>query len=234
MRINNRMFVCLTALAVGITAFGLLRGLDRRARRAAIPAQDLSCGPVIALTFDDGPNARHTPQLLDVLYETQTPATFFVVGDQIDGQERLLREIADSGHEIGSHTNTHVKLTQITEGQARVEMEAVASKIRQTLDGYEPRFVRPPYGEYPQWMEEAPDLELALWTMDSGDWLHPNADLIVERVLSLAKDGDVVVLHDDNPATVEAVARIIPALKEKGFRFATLRQMEQAGYTVTR
>lgn len=82
-------------------------------------------------------------------------------------------------------------------------------------------------------MEAAEDLNLALWTLDSRDWHKPEAEAIYQRVVSEAKDGDVIIFHDNNPETVKAVERIIPELRRRGFAFATLSQMEAAGYHVT-
>lgn len=233
MKAKNILFPAAVLLLIGLVGAMLLWNIQRRVERAPIPPQVLTGRPVVALTFDDGPDARYTPHLLDVLYEEQVPATFFLVGQQIEGNERIVKEMLSSGHEIGGHTNSHANLNQLTETQARAELENMQAALDKALgQRMLVKYQRPPYGEYPAWMEEAKDLKLALWTLDGQDWQDPQADVICERVVQAAKDGDVIVLHDNNLETVRAVERIIPALRERGFAFATLSQMEAAGYDV--
>ena len=146
-----------------------------------------------------------------------------------------MQEIRSSGHEIGGHTHSHPNLKQLTQAQVRAELEQMQLAVDKALEQPCPvKYQRPPYGEYPDWMERDEDLYLALWTLDSEDWTRPEAKKICQRVVQRAKDGDVIVLHDDNPETVRAVEQIIPALRRKGFVFATLSQMEAAGYPVSR
>lgn len=234
MKAKEFLFPAGLLLSVGLVSALLLGCILRRAERAPIPPYELTEKPIVALTFDDGPNARYTRRLLDVLYQEQVPATFFLVGEQIEGNALLVKEMAASGHEIGSHTNGHHNLHRLTEAQARIDLEQMQAALDKALGrAYPVKYLRPPYGEYPAWMETAEDMSLALWTLDAEDWQAPDADAIYRRVVEQAKDGDVIVLHDNNPETVKAVKRIIPELRRRGFAFATLSQMEAAGYHVT-
>lgn len=234
MKGKDLLFPAVVLLIAGLVVALLMKCIWQRTERVPITPQDLEGKPVVALTFDDGPEARYTLQLLDVLYEQQVPATFFLVGEQIPGNELIVKEMAASGHEIGSHTNSHTNLNLLTQAQAREDLEQMQKELDKALGWHaEVKYLRPPYGEYPDWMETAGDLNLALWTLDSLDWQTPKADAIYQQILSKAKDGDVIVLHDNNPETVEAVERIIPELRRRGFAFATLSQMEAAGYDVT-
>lgn len=234
MKRKTILFPAAALLIAGLVGALLFWNIRRRAERAPIMPQDLTDRPVVALTFDDGPDARYTPRLLDVLYEQQVPATFFLVGQQIEGNERIVKEMLSSGHEIGGHTDSHANLNQLTEAQVRAELERMQAALDKALGRRMPvKYQRPPYGEYPAWMEEMAGLKLVLGTLDTRDWQEPQADVIYERVVQAARDGDVIVLHDNNPETVRAVERIIPALREKGFAFANLSQMEAAGYDVT-
>lgn len=231
---KNALFPAAVLLAAGAVGGLLFWNVHRRELRPPIPPQNLEGKPVVALTFDDGPEARYTLRLLDVLYEQQVPATFFLVGEQIEGNASIVREMAASGHQIGSHTSSHSNLNQLTEARARLELEQMQAALDKALgQEYPVEYLRPPYGEYPTWMETAEDLKLALWTLDGEDWQTPDADSIYRRVVEQAGDGDVIVLHDNNPETVKAVERIIPELRQRGFAFATLGQMEAAGYDVT-
>lgn len=234
MKRKTSLFPALLLLAVGLVGALLFWNIQQRVHRTPIPVQSLQGKPVVALTFDDGPDARYTPSLLDVLYEQQVPATFFLVGQQIEGNERIVQELVSSGHEIGGHTDSHPNLNQLTESQGRAELERMQAALDKALGKRFPvNYQRPPYGEYPAWMEQDGKLQLALWTLDGQDWENPQAEEICRRVVQAAKDGDVIVLHDNNPQTVQAVKQIISALRQRGFVFATLSQMERAGYDVT-
>ena len=123
MKWKTILFPAAALLLAGLVGALLFWNIRRRTERAPIVPQDLTDRPVVALTFDDGPDTRYTPRLLDVLYEQQVPATFFLVGQQIEGNERLVKEILSSGHEIGGHTDSHANLNQLTVPRARAELE---------------------------------------------------------------------------------------------------------------
>ena len=181
--------------------------------------------PVIALTFDDGPNACYTPQVLDILYEQQVPATFFLVGEKLEANEPLVREVAAGGHEIGSHTFSHRDLTTLDRETIQKEIRRTGETLKEILPDYEMKYVRPPYGRYTEEVREAAGLPLMLWTIDSGDWENPDAETIVRTVVSQAEDGDIVVFHEDNEQTVKALETIITELKKRDFGFVTVSQL---------
>ena len=107
MKRKNILFCAFICVVIGLVVWGLSAGARSRLKRNAIAGPVNADQPVVALTFDDGPNSRYTPQILDILYEQQAAATFFLLGEKMDGNELLIREIAASGHEIGSHTFSH-------------------------------------------------------------------------------------------------------------------------------
>ena len=113
MKRKNVLFGALICVVIVLVAVGLFTGVFHRMKRDAITVQINPEQSVVALTFDDGPNARYTPQVLDILYEQQVPATFFLIGEKFTGNELLIREMAASGHEIGNHTFSHPDLTQL-------------------------------------------------------------------------------------------------------------------------
>lgn len=150
MKAKELLFPAGVLLAAGLVAALLLGYIFRRVQRAPIPPQKLTGKPVVALTFDDGPNARYTLRLLDVLYEEQAPATFFLVGEQIEGNEIIVKEMAASGHEINSHTSSHSNLNQLTEGETRIDLERMQAMLDKALGRQAAvKYLRPPYGEYP-------------------------------------------------------------------------------------
>lgn len=127
MRRKNLSFVAGICILIGLVSAGLLMSIHGSV--TPIPQEISPNLPVVALTFDDGPNARFTPEILDILYEQQVPATFFVVGDHLKGQEWLVRKIAASGHEIGNHTDTHPDLTTQDSAQILAEIQSTQEKL---------------------------------------------------------------------------------------------------------
>ena len=220
MRRKNLFFVAGMWILIGLVSMGLLRNVGGKIE--PIPQEISPNLPVVALTFDDGPNPRFTPQILDILYEHQVPATFFLVGQQMEGQGWLVRKIAASGHEIGNHTNSHPDLTTLEEPQILEEIQKTQDKLREILPDYTMNFLRPPYGRQNETVCQSSPLPLILRNVDSGDWEDPQAEAIYAAVMENIQDGDIVVFHDDNPETVKALEQILPALKALGYQFATV------------
>ncbi len=225
MKCKNICFSIGMILSISLVTGGLLAAIHHRVDRTAIPAQADPTQPVVALTFDDGPNARHTPQVLDILYDEQVPATFFVLGEKFDRNEPLVKEMAASGHEIGNHSFSHPDLSRLPIRQVQQEMQQTEDALREILPDYKIRYIRPPYGRYTEEMETALDLPLMLWTIDSLDWDNPDAEKIYATVMRDIHDKDIIVFHDDNAETPKALEKLIPALREKGFQFVTISQM---------
>jgi peptidoglycan/xylan/chitin deacetylase (PgdA/CDA1 family) len=181
--------------------------------------------PVIALTFDDGPNDSYTIKILDILYENKSTATFFINGMNIDGNEDILRKIVKEGNEIGNHTYDHADLTQLKEDEIKKQINKTQKQVNKVLGDYKLLNVRPPYGRYNEKVLNAIDFPVSLWTLDSHDWETENSEDIYKLVVNSAKDLDVIVMHDSSEYTVDAVRKIIPELREKGFQFVTLTQL---------
>jgi len=218
---KNVLFGALICVVIVLVAVGLFTGVFHRMKRDAITVQINPEQSVVALTFDDGPNARYTPQVLDILYEQQVPATFFLIGEKFTGNELLIREMAASGHEIGNHTFSHPDLSRTIQW----EIQQTEEKLKEILPDYPMKYVRPPYGRYTEDVQNAIGLPLVLWTIDSGDWEAPHAENIYTAVVSKIQDGDIIVFHDDNAETVKALEKIILELKKRGFQFATVSQL---------
>lgn len=220
MRRKNLFFVAGMWILIGLVSMGLL--MNVQGKIDPIPQKISPKEPVVALTFDDGPNPQFTPQILDILYEQQVPVTFFLVGQQMEGQEWLVRKIAASGHEIGNHTDSHPDLTTLEEPQILEEIQKTQETLREILPDYTMKFLRPPYGRQNETVCQSSPLPLILWDVDSGDWEDPQAEAIYAAVIENIQDGDIVVFHDDNPETVKALGQILPALKARGYQFATV------------
>lgn len=190
----------------------------------------------IALTFDDGPNAKYTPQILDILKATQTPATFFVIGRNILNNTDLLRREIAEGHDIGNHTYTHPDISQISETTLLMEL-ASTERLIESSTGRSTLLFRAPFGvaTMPTVINEIKPIatitQNGYYTVgikiDPQDWSRPGADVIVKRVLDQVHtyDSNVVLLHDGGGSrqqTVEALPKIIAALKQEGYQFVSI------------
>jgi peptidoglycan/xylan/chitin deacetylase (PgdA/CDA1 family) len=200
---------------------------------------DLGCAAgCVALTFDDGPQRPHTDALLDVLAQTGTPATFFVLGEQIGGNEELLRRMVRQGCAVEVHAWEHADMTGQSPRQLRRDIERTRDLIG-AVTGRPPRYLRPPYGEAnPAVLDaiRAAGLIPVFWTVDAADWTEPGADAIRDRIVAGLDDGAVALLHDaggDRRQTVAAVPRIIETALERGLRPVSLSDLPAAPYGST-
>ncbi len=181
----------------------------------------------IALSFDDGPNTKTTPKVLDVLEENGVRASFFVVGRNIDkASAKVMTRASDLGCDIENHSFTHKAMSKLTAS----EIEEEISKTNELIEKYTgtvPRFFRPPYIDYNELMHKIIDLTFinGYCCEDYNDKV--SAETRAERILENAKDGDILLLHDSegNDATVEALKTVIPELKKRGFVFVTVPEL---------
>lgn len=193
---------------------------------------------MLALTFDDGPDPRWTPQILDILKREGVPATFFIIGKNGQAYPDLVRRIVNEGHEIGNHTFTHPNLGEIPLSLTELELNATQRLIESEV-GRSTVLLRPPYfgdaeADKPQEVEPALVAQnlgyiIVGVRIDPNDWQLPvTADQIVQRTIERATDtnpetrGEVILLHDsggDRSATIEALPRLIEQLKARGYRF---------------
>ena len=178
---------------------------------------------VVALTFDDGPG-QSTEKLLDGLKERNVKATFFLVGENIEGNEEIVKRMYDEGHLIGNHTFSHVQLTAVSEGKALEEVNETNEAIK-AITGVRPYYIRPPYGMLSSCMAEEIDMQSVLWTVDPEDWNTSDCGAVVRHVVKNAKNGDIILMHDIFDSSVTAALEIVDRLKEKGYVFVTADQL---------
>ena len=179
---------------------------------------------LIALTFDDGPHSIQTPLLLDILNEQGAYVTFFVLGASARAHPDIVRRAAEEGHEIGSHAWSHADLTTLSPENLMSEIVSTADIIEQ-ITSSRPLVTRPPYGSYNDAVLEAMDTPVIMWSVDPMDWRFRDADTVYQNVVNVAKDGDIILLHDVNNASVQAAERIIVDLKSRGFTFVTVSEL---------
>lgn len=179
--------------------------------------------PVVALTFDDGPNASSTPILLDGLKERKVRATFFLIGENIEKgeNEKIVKRMYEEGHLIGNHTYTHCNLAKLETGEAKKELEQTDTVIEK-ITGKQPAFARAPYGELPVDSEQDLSRMYIGWTVDPLDWMTEDAGAVVKTVVEEINPGDVILLHDCYPSSVQAAIRIVDLLQGKGYEFVTV------------
>ena len=181
-------------------------------------------GPVIALTFDDGPYPKVTGHILDVLEKNGVCATFFVLGSRIEGHEDMLTRMDELGCEIGNHSFSHADLTRLSKADCQRELSDTEAEIRR-VTGHEASVVRPPYGYYNKTVMSAAGRPLILWTVDTNDWRGKAPGEIADYVIQQAKEGSVILMHDQQTQTADAMEMIIPTLIDEGFRFVTVSEL---------
>ncbi|HEY7272450.1 MAG TPA: bifunctional polysaccharide deacetylase/glycosyltransferase family 2 protein [Actinoplanes sp.] len=188
----------------------------------------------VALTFDDGPDPRWTPRILDVLAKYHVPATFFVIGTQVARNPEVTRRIVHEGHELGVHTFTHPDVAALPGWRRRAEYAQTEMAIAHTT-GVGTRLLRLPYSagvdsiDDQNWtlVQEASRLGyLNIFTdIDSEDWTRPGVGAIVRDATPRGDKGGIVLLHDaggDRTETIAALDRLVPALRARGYRFTTV------------
>ena len=181
----------------------------------------------IALTFDDGPNTSTTVEMLDVLEAFGVPATFFLVGENIMAETiPVVRRAYACGCEIANHSLSHAALSELTPREILAEVQPVTEQIT-AITGEPPRFFRPPYiAVSPTVFETVPlPMICGMGAEDYNDAV--SAQQRLERWLSAAQDGGILLLHDSegNTQTVAAVQKLIPALQAQGYRLVTLSRL---------
>jgi peptidoglycan-N-acetylglucosamine deacetylase len=180
----------------------------------------------LAITFDDGPYGETTEDILRTLKDNDVQATFFVVGRHVDERPELVRRIMSEGHEVGNHTYSHPRLTQITHGQAKVELEMCEEAVFNAT-GAHMNLMRPPGMNFDDGLLSlAQDMGYTTvhWNALAGDYLPVEPGMIVKRVLWQVQPGSVILLHD-SPDTARALPELVRRLKADGYRFVTVTQM---------
>lgn len=184
--------------------------------------------PYIALTFDDGPNQKLTPRLLDLLAQHHIKATFFVVGENAAEYPDILKRAVREGHEIGNHSWSHPNFGKMGD-------EAVRSQISRTQDaiaaaiGTRPTLLRPPYGSVTarqkHFIHHELGYEIILWDVDPLDWKQPGPGVVANRILKETRPGSIVLAHDIHAQTIEAMPQTLNELEAKGFKFVTVSEL---------
>lgn len=187
----------------------------------------------VALTFDDGPDTRFTPKVLDALKANQVKATFFVLGAMASTHPDIIRRIVNEGHVIGNHSYSHENLPKLSVDKFQNQIERTES-VLQGLIGYAPRLIRPPYGaineEQVKWIADHHYL-IVNWNVDSLDWKSLNSDQVLYNIIQQTKPGSIILQHSggadsqDLSGTVQAIEPLISKLKAAGYTFVTVPEL---------
>lgn len=178
---------------------------------------------LVALTFDDGPN-YNSNKVLDVLEKYNVPATFFILGSRIKGNENVIKRIHQSGCQIGNHTYSHLLLTKYKVDKIKKEIDDTSALIYEIIGEY-PALLRPSYGSVNAKIKKISNYPIIIWDVDTLDWKYHNSKKIANRVLNKVGDGDIVLMHDIYSATANALNIIIPELKARGYTFVTISEL---------
>lgn len=180
-----------------------------------------------ALTFDDGPDAKYTSQVLAILKDKGVRATFFVVGRHVHSYPEQVKLMAAEGHEVANHSWSHADFTKLSAKQQRAEMDKCSAELEKL--GITPHWFRPPYGAFNRTTtRQAGEAGLIplLWSVDPRDWAEPGESVIISRVLKAVSNGGVVLLHSTHGQTAQALPRLIDKLRDAGYNFVTLSEWQ--------
>ena len=198
--------------------------LPERAAAADSPAEVEEDIKYVALTFDDGPSPRCTPQLLDGLKERGVHATFFVVGCQVVKDPDIVTRMAAEGHQVGNHSYDHKELDKLSAQEAAQDMQK-NDQLLQELLGEGDYWVRPPYGLLSEEESSALTVPIINWSVDTEDWKSKDAGKILDIIYRDTGDGDIILLHDRYLNSVSAALQAVDHLQQQGYRFVTVAEL---------
>lgn len=199
---------------------------------APLKASYNSCkvnGPYVAMTFDDGPHATHTPRLLRMLRERNLKATFFLIGTSVDAYPQIVRQILADGHEVANHTRTHASLTKLSDAGVARELSSCNASIAQAANGYRPQVFRPPYGaitsRQKEWILQEYGMPSIMWSVDPLDWKYRNSARVARELINGAHPGAILLAHDIHGTTIDAMPEVFDTLQARGYRFVTVSEL---------
>jgi len=179
----------------------------------------------ICLTFDDGPNPEYTRKVLDVLKENNIKAVFFLIGEKVEKYPEIARRIIDEGHVIGGHTYSHKEITSMTRKEAANDLKHTRDIFNQYLE-HDSILFRPPRGRMNiknTLLIMFKGYKIIHWSITYSDYLKDGTDKLKQRISGrLPKSGDIILLHDNNPYTLESLPYLIDICNKNNLRFLTL------------
>ena len=187
-------------------------------------AKDHNSKKWIALTFDDGPKRGTTDILLEELRKRDVKATFFLIGEQIEENKDIVKQMYQDGHQIGNHTFHHMNLNTLDFDTQKKELILCNHMIGECANESS-LCIRPPYGEVNEAIKLWINAPIILWSVDTLDWTGKTAEEIAAHIIENAKAGDIVLMHDIYDESIKGVILAIDQMKKQGYSFVTVRQM---------
>lgn len=178
----------------------------------------------LALTFDDGPHSVYTKKLLDGLRERNVHASFFLVGENIEGNEELVKQMMEDGHLIGTHCYSHEDLTKKSAEKACMDI-IKTNDMLERITGQRPVYIRPPYGSWNDELEECVGMDPVFWDIDTLDWKSQNSQKVVQHICKNVGKHQVILLHDVFETSVDAALAAIDTLTLQGYTFVTVDEL---------
>jgi polysaccharide deacetylase family sporulation protein PdaB len=210
--------------------------MDRKGMQAAVVNDVSNAGQEVALTFDDGPDDKYTPLILDILKKYKIKATFFVVGDHVQKYPEMIKRISEEGHVIGNHSWDHADLVKLQNN--KIEDEIInTDELVKRYTGRSPTLFRAPYGALsPDVIRDATSSghQIIGWSVDTLDWDGKSVQQIVNNVKKEVHPGAIILQHcaggkhGNLNNTVQALPMIISFLKQKGYSFVTVNELISA------
>ena len=183
--------------------------------------------PMVALTYDDGPQTGAGNRILDTLAAYGAKATFFLVGDRCASRAAEVQRMVAEGHEVGNHTYGHAYLQKLGAAEIRSQISRGSDAIA-AAGGGTPALVRLPGGNKNSTVLANVNYPMIQWSIDTRDWEHRNAQKTINEVLSKVRDGDIVLMHELYDATATATETIVPELIARGYQLVTVSEMAAA------
>lgn len=178
----------------------------------------------IAITFDDGPNEKYTPEMLNALKERNVKATFFLLGEEVEKYPEIVKQIYEEGHLIGNHSYKHEQLSKLSMEQACNQVNRTNELIH-NITGIYPAYLRPPFGDWHEELDCEMNMVEVLWDVDTLDWSSQNHAKIVNKVLKNIQENDIILMHDGYETSVTAAVEIIDTLQKQGYEFVTVDEI---------
>ena len=178
---------------------------------------------MVALTFDDGPDSKTTPQALEILKRYNAKATFFMVGQNVAANPELAKRVLDEGHQLGIHTWSHPDLTKLPLNQSKKEILDTQEAIYKAT-GIRPMITRPPYGAINSTVQNAVDQSFIMWSVDSLDWKTRNTKAIMQEIVK-THPGSIILMHDIHQTSIDALPSVLEYLKNNGYTLVTVDEL---------
>ncbi|MFB6367625.1 polysaccharide deacetylase family protein [Paenibacillus elgii] len=187
----------------------------------------------VALTFDDAPDDRFTPRVLDILKSEGVKATFFLIGNRVEAHPEIVQRMINEGHVVGNHSYNHANLPKLSDVDFQNQVVKTDNIIR-SISGYTPKFIRPPYGNIGetqiQWLASQ-HKTIVNWNVDSLDWKGLNAEQVKTNVLAHVHPGSIILQHaaggagENLTGSVQALPEIIKKLRHDGVKLVTIPEL---------